>query len=37
MVRILLCGLLALALIGCATHQPEAPYWGRVAKEVSKW
>lgn len=35
--RILLCGLLALALFGCATRQPDVPMWGGVAKEIGRW
>lgn len=35
--RILLCGLLALALMSCATRQPDAPMWGKVSKEMSRW
>lgn len=37
MLRILLCGLLALALCGCATRQSDAPYWAGAAKEIGKW
>lgn len=35
--RILLCGLLALALCGCATRQPDAQMWGRISKEIGRW
>lgn len=35
--RILFCVLLALSLMSCATRQPEAPMWGRVAKEIGRW
>lgn len=35
--RILLCGLLALVLSSCATRQPDAPMWGKVATEIGKW
>lgn len=35
--RTLLCGLLALALMSCATRQPDAPIWAGLSKEIRKW
>jgi hypothetical protein len=37
MFRPLLAGLLALALMSCATRQPDAPTWAAVSKEIGKW
>lgn len=35
--RILLAGLLLLALTSCATRQPDAPIWAGLSKEIRQW